>query len=91
MLHSNSQAARTVLAHVKTSQPLQSLNMMAPKTENVFDNDAVRKMGFNPFTGKQFLAAPTQKKEISQQIQEPVGNKLGDDSEMIELEIYDDD
>jgi hypothetical protein len=86
MLHSNSQAARTVLAHVKKSDSLKDVNVMSAKTKNVFNNDAIRKMGFNPFTGAQFLAAPTEKKaeylpSNAQKLKLPV--------EMIELELDD--
>jgi hypothetical protein len=87
MLQSNSQAARTLLAHVKKSDPGNDAHlMMSAKNKNVFNPDAVRKMGFNPFTGIQFLAAPTEKKADSITSNAP-NFKLP--VEMIELELDD--
>jgi hypothetical protein len=87
MLQSNSQAARTLLAHVKKSDPGNDAHLiMSTKNKDVFNSDAIRKMGFNPFTGKQFLAAPTEKKVESFTSNAP-NFKLP--AEMIELELDD--
>lgn len=77
-----------MLAHVQKSESLSKVNFPSAKNQNVFNNDAIRKMGFNPFTGKQFLAAPTEKID---EIDELNDQNLKPPTEMIELELEDDD
>jgi hypothetical protein len=83
------------LAHVKTCDSLKGI-ANAARSKSVFNNDAIKKMGFNPFTGKQFLAAPTQKKDSMKDsdktaIVDSNVPKIGTETEMIELEIDDED
>ena len=79
-----------MLAHAKNSESLQALANSSNKNTAIFNNDAIKKMGFNPFTGKQFLAAPTVKKEHLN-VNATVVNVSSITPEMIELEIDEED
>ena len=77
MIYSNTQGARTIKATIGIN------NLPPPKpSRNAFGASAIRKIGFNPFTGQQFMAPPTQEK--------PEGMASKKETEMIELELDDD-
>ena len=85
MLHSNTQGARTLRATIGLDQGVRKT-----AKSSAFSASAIKKMGFDPFTGQQVLAPPTSIKE--KDIEKPKLLPVATSKEnMIELEFDDDD
>lgn len=87
MLHSNTQGARALRATM-------GVEFDQKPSKSAFGAVALRKIGFDPFTGQQHLAPPSTKKVLEDlDAVRPKAAKVAkkEEPDMIELELDDDD